>query len=43
VDIEKNFAPDYQVTKDKKKIVDELKKLAKTHKEIWIATDEDRE
>jgi len=43
VDIEKNFAPNYQVTKDKKKIVDELKKLAKTYKDVWIATDEDRE
>lgn len=43
VDIEKNFAPNYQVTKEKKKVVDELKTLAKKYQEIWIATDEDRE
>jgi DNA topoisomerase-1 len=43
VDIEKNFTPNYQVTKEKKKIVDELKNLAKKYQEIWIATDEDRE
>ena len=43
VDIEKNFTPNYQVTKEKKKVVDELKTLAKKYQEIWIATDEDRE
>lgn len=43
VDIEKNFAPKYQVSDEKKKTVDSLKKLAKTHTNIWIATDEDRE
>lgn len=43
VDIENNFAPTYQVTDTKKKNVTELLRLAKTHKEIWIATDEDRE
>lgn len=43
VDIEKNFAPKYQVSDEKKKTVDSLKKLAKTHPSIWIATDEDRE
>jgi DNA topoisomerase-1 len=29
VDIEKNFAPTYEVSEDKKKVVNELKKLAK--------------
>ena len=43
IDIEKNFTPDYGVNDDKKKTVTALKKLAKTHENIWIATDEDRE
>jgi len=43
VDIEKNFAPEYGINDDKKKTVANLKKLAKTHPKIWIATDEDRE
>lgn len=43
VDIEKGFEPKYLITDAKKKTVNELLKLAKTHKEIWIATDEDRE
>ena len=43
VDIEKKFAPKYQISKEKKKTVDSLKELAKKYKNIWIATDEDRE
>ncbi len=43
VDIDNNFAPDYGINDDKKKTVDSLKKLAKTHSKVWIATDEDRE
>ncbi len=43
IDIENGFAPEYNVTDDKKKTVDWLKKLAKECGEIWIATDEDRE
>lgn len=43
VDIEKKFAPKYLISKEKKKTVDELKKLAEKYKNIWIATDEDRE
>ena len=43
VDIENNFEPQYEIPKDKKKIVSELKKAAKEHKTIWLATDEDRE
>ncbi len=43
VDIEKDFAPKYQVSKDKKKTVDSLKELASRSNEVWIATDEDRE
>ena len=43
VDLDNNFAPEYGVSDDKKKTADNLKKLAKSHKEVWIATDEDRE
>lgn len=43
IDIENDFQPDYEVTPDKKKVVTELKKLAKAAEVIWLATDEDRE
>lgn len=43
VDIQKNFAPKYEVPADKKKLVSELRKLAKEAEQIWLATDEDRE
>nr|NQU90989.1 type I DNA topoisomerase [Bacteroidota bacterium] len=43
VDIEKGFKPNYVVADDKKKIISELKKLAKDAETVWLATDEDRE
>src|SRR5690625_2438257 len=43
VDVEKNFKPKYQVSKDKKKVVSELRSLAKKSKTVWLASDEDRE
>ncbi len=43
IDIKNNFKPEYIVPDDKKKIVSELKKLAKGSKTIWLASDEDRE
>ncbi len=43
VDIKNDFKPDYQVSTDKKKVVAELKKLAKAAEMVWLATDEDRE
>ena len=43
INIENNYSPDYIVPPDKKKVVDELKKLAKNAKMIWLASDEDRE
>ncbi|MFT5884920.1 MAG: DNA topoisomerase-1 [Arcticibacterium sp.] len=42
VDVDNNFEPTYEVSADKKKIVTELKKLAKGA-EVWLATDDDRE
>ncbi len=43
IDIENNYQPKYVVTPDKKKIVTELKKLAKSAVTVWLASDEDRE
>ncbi|MDZ4750345.1 MAG: type I DNA topoisomerase [Flavobacteriales bacterium] len=43
IDIENGFKPDYVVSEDKQKVVDELKNLAKTAEIVWLATDEDRE
>ncbi len=43
VDIEHDFAPNYEVSSDKKKIVSELKKQAKAADTVWLASDEDRE
>ena len=43
IDIENGFAPTYEVSADKKKVVDELSKLSKKSETVWLATDEDRE
>jgi DNA topoisomerase-1 len=43
IDVENNFEPNYEVLPDKKKIVAELKSLAKKSDIVWLATDEDRE
>src|SRR5512140_2318066 len=43
IDIENNFAPDYEIPKEKAKVVSELRKAAAESKNIWIASDEDRE
>lgn len=43
IDLEKNYQPKYVITPDKKKIVTDLKKLAKDAQTVWLASDEDRE
>jgi DNA topoisomerase I len=43
IDVENSFAPDYEVPKEKVKVVSELRKAAKEAKDVWIASDEDRE
>ena len=43
VDIENGFIPQYIISPDKKKLVAELKKLAKDAEIVWLASDEDRE
>ncbi len=43
VDLEKDFEPNYEISPDKKKVVGELKKMAKDADMVWLASDEDRE
>jgi len=43
VDVENQFTPKYRVPNEKRPIVKELKALAKKSKEIYLATDPDRE
>jgi len=43
IDTDNNYKPTYAVPEDKKKRVNELKKIAKDAENIWLATDEDRE
>jgi len=43
IDIDNNFKPTYVISKDKRKVVKELKELAKYCDEVIIASDEDRE
>ena len=43
VDVEGDFMPKYQVSKDKKDVVKKLKELAKKADMVWLASDEDRE
>jgi DNA topoisomerase-1 len=43
INYEKDFQPDYEVIKNKEKVIDQLKKLAEEDQEIILATDLDRE
>jgi len=43
INIENDFTPDYEIPKEKVKVVSELRKAAAEAKNIWIASDEDRE
>ncbi len=43
VDVDGDFSPKYIVSSDKKKVVSELKSLAKKAEMVWLASDEDRE
>jgi len=43
VDVEKDFKPSYLLVAGKRKIVKELKRMAKGSKKIFLATDPDRE
>jgi DNA topoisomerase-1 len=43
IDTEHDFEPKYEVSSDKREVVNKLKRLAKTAQKVWLATDEDRE
>lgn len=43
IDIERGFEPVYEITEGKDKLVNELRKLADSSEQVWLATDEDRE
>ncbi len=43
IDLNNNYLPRYKVPEDKEKVVKELKQHAKKSKEVWLASDEDRE
>ena len=43
LDIEHDYAPQYVIPADKKKLVSELKSEAKSAEQVWLASDEDRE
>ena len=43
IDVEHDFRPAYEISPDKTKIVNELKKLSKEAETVWLASDEDRE
>lgn len=42
IDVTQNFAPKYEISADKKKVISELKKAA-AGSDVWLASDEDRE
>ncbi len=43
IDVDNDFLQTYEVPADKKQVVSELKKLAKSAETVWLASDEDRE
>jgi len=43
IDVENDFTPTYVISPDKIKVISELKALAKSCEEVWLATDDDRE
>ena len=43
IDVENNFEPKYIIPRDKRKKVNELKKLLREAEILWLATDPDRE
>lgn len=43
IDVDKDFAPIYEIPADKKVLVEQLRKAAKDAEMVWLASDEDRE
>lgn len=43
IEIDNNYTPVYEIDSEKIKLVNEIKKLVKSAKMVWLASDEDRE
>src|ERR1043165_3859219 len=43
IDLDKKYKPTYIIPTEKEKVVNDLRGLTKKAKEVWLATDEDRE
>ncbi len=43
INIDNGYTPEYEIPADKRKVVDELTRLASQAKTVWLASDEDRE
>jgi DNA topoisomerase I len=43
IDIDNGYMPQYIISEDKKKVVEELRKTSKKADMVWLASDEDRE
>ena len=43
VDVTKNFLPKYEILSEKKKLIEDIKKMSKQAEVVWLATDDDRE
>ena len=43
INLDKDFEPIYEIPEDKRKVVDELSRMAREAKTVWLASDEDRE
>jgi DNA topoisomerase-1 len=43
VDVNNKFLPNYEISEEKVKVVNELRKYASKAEIVWLATDEDRE
>ena len=43
INLDNEFEPIYEIPEDKRKVVDELSRLAREAKTVWLASDEDRE
>ena len=43
INVDNDFEPIYEIPDDKRKVVDELSRLAREAKTVWLASDEDRE
>ena len=43
INLDNDFEPIYEIPADKRKVVDELSRMAREAKTVWLASDEDRE